>query len=65
MALWYWILENLTGPAFGILGLAGFLYLIGPPMFSKIPYLWIAFAVIIWAFGFTLSYLGISRRSST
>lgn len=58
MALWYWMLENITGPAFGILGLAGFLYLISPTI-SKIPYLWIAFAVIIWAFGFILSYLGI------
>ncbi len=58
MALWYWMLENLTGPAFGILGLAGFLYLISPVL-SGIPYLWIVFALIIWGFGFILSYLGI------
>jgi len=58
MALWYWMLEQLTGPAFGILGLAGFLYLISPAV-THIPYIWIAFALIIWAYGAILSYLGI------
>ncbi|MFP3295994.1 MAG: APC family permease [Vulcanisaeta sp.] len=58
MALWYWMLENLTGPAFGVLGLAGFLYLISPAV-THIPYIWIAFALIIWAYGAVLSYLGI------
>jgi len=63
MALWYWMLENLTGPAFGILGLAGFLYLISPAV-THIPYIWIAFALIIWAYGAVLSYLGIKPSLS-
>ncbi|MFP3280877.1 MAG: APC family permease, partial [Vulcanisaeta sp.] len=54
MALWYWMLEQLTGPAFGILGLAGFLYLISPAV-THIPYIWIVFALIIWAYGAILS----------
>jgi len=63
MALWYWMLENLTGPAFGVLGLAGFLYLISPAV-THIPYIWIAFALIIWAYGAVLSYLGIKPSLS-
>lgn len=58
LALWFWLSENLTGPAFGVLGLAGFIYLLSPAL-SSIPYLWVPIAIATLLFGVILSYLGI------
>jgi len=56
--LFTWMSENLTGPSFGILGLAGFLFLLSATL-SSIPYLWVLFATVITVYMGVLSYLGI------
>jgi amino acid transporter len=58
LALWYWMGENLTGPAFGVLGLSGFIYLLSTTL-SKTGWVWIPIAVATLAFGVILSYRGI------
>ncbi|EQB73838.1 MAG: cationic amino acid transporter [Ferroplasma sp. Type II] len=58
MALFSWMGENFTGQAFGILGLSAFVFAISTYI-SKIPYLWVVFAVIITLYMFILPYLGI------
>lgn len=58
VTLFSWMGENLTGQSFGILGLAGFAYVISSQL-SAIPYLWILFAVILTAWMFFWSYFGI------
>ncbi|ARM77069.1 hypothetical protein B6F84_04650 [Acidianus manzaensis] len=55
--------EMLGGPAFGILGFASFFYLISPSI-TAIPYIWIAFASFVAAYGFIISYLGIKESLS-
>ena len=49
---------DITGAAFGILGLSAFLFLMAPAI-TSIPYLWILFAGIFTAFIITVTYLGI------
>lgn len=58
VTLFTWMSENLTGPSFGILGLAGFVFLLSSTL-SSIPYLWVVFATVITAYMGVLSYLGI------
>lgn len=58
VTLFSWMGENLTGQSFGILGLAGFAYVISSQL-SSIPYLWIVFALIITVWMFIWPYLGI------
>lgn len=58
LALWYWMGENLTGPAFGVLGLSGFIYLLSSTL-SKTGWVWIPIAVATLGFGVVLSYRGI------
>ncbi len=58
LALWYWMGENLTGPAFGVLGLSGFIYLLSSSL-SKTGWVWIPIAVATLGFGVLLSYRGI------
>ena len=49
---------DITGAAFGILGLSAFLFLMAPEI-TSIPYLWILFSGIFTAFIITVTYLGI------
>ncbi len=58
LALWYWMGENLTGPAFGVLGLSGFIYLLSSTL-SKTGWVWVPIAVATLGFGVVLSYRGI------
>ena len=58
LALWMWMGENLTGPAFGVLGLSGFIYLLSSSL-SKTGWAWVPLAVLTLLFGVILSYTGI------
>ena len=58
LALWFWMGENLTGPAFAVLGLGSFIYLISSTI-SAVSWSWIPISAAILAFGAVLSYLGI------
>lgn len=58
LALWYWLLENLTGPAFGVLGLSSFIFLLSSTLASQ-TWVWVAIAVATLLVGVVLSYLGI------
>ncbi|MEM0139128.1 MAG: amino acid permease [Ferroplasma sp.] len=49
---------DITGAAFGILGLSSFIFLMAPEI-TTIPYLWILFAGIFTAFIIIVTYLGI------
>ncbi|MGC8609193.1 MAG: amino acid permease [Thermoplasmata archaeon] len=49
---------DVTGAAFGILGLSSFLFLISPAI-SSIPYIWIGFAGAFTAYIVLVTYLGI------
>ncbi len=49
---------DITGAAFGILGLSSFIFLMAPQI-TTIPYLWILFAGIFTAFIIIVTYLGI------
>jgi amino acid transporter len=58
LAVWYWMGENLTGPAFAVLGLSSFVYLLSSTL-SGSGWLWAPIAVATLLFGVVLSYLGI------
>ncbi len=58
MALWFWMGENLTGPAFAVLGLGSFIYLISSTL-SSVGWSWAPISLAILLFGTVLSYLGI------
>jgi amino acid transporter len=58
LAVWYWMGENLTGPAFAVLGLSSFVYLLSATL-SASGWVWVAVAVATLLFGVVLSYLGI------
>jgi amino acid transporter len=58
LAVWFWMGENLTGPAFAVLGLSSFIYLLSSTL-SNTGWAWLPMAVIILAFGAYLSYRGI------
>ncbi len=49
---------DVTGAAFGILGLSSFIFLMAPAI-TKIPYLWILFGGLFTAFIVIITYLGI------
>ena len=49
---------DITGAAFGILGLSSFIFLMAPAI-TKIPYLWILFGGLFTAFIIIITYLGI------
>ncbi|WP_298279943.1 amino acid permease [Ferroplasma sp.] len=49
---------DITGAAFGILGLSSFIFLMAPEV-TSIPYIWILFAGIFTAFIIIVTYLGI------
>jgi amino acid transporter len=58
LAVWYWMGENLTGPAFAVLGLSSFVYLLSSTL-SGSGWVWVVIAVATLLFGVVLSYLGI------
>lgn len=58
MALWFWMGENLTGPAFAVLGLSSFIYVL-VASFAATSWAWAPIAIAILLFGVILSYLGI------
>lgn len=58
LALWYWMGENLTGPAFGVLGLGSFIFLLSSTL-AHTGWGWVPVALIILAYGVVLSYIGI------
>ncbi|AOL17452.1 hypothetical protein BFU36_12840 [Sulfolobus sp. A20] len=58
IALFSWIGENLTGPAFSLLGLSGFIFLLSS-LLSSIPFLWIVFLIALAVYMGLLPYLGI------
>ena len=62
LALWYWMGENLTGPAFAVLGLSSFIYVLFASL-AKTGWAWLPMAVAILVFGVALSYRGV--RPST
>ncbi len=64
MALWYWMGENLTGHAFGVLGLSGFIYLLSSTL-SKPGWVWIPIAVATLAFGVICHIGALVRQYST
>jgi amino acid transporter len=58
MAVWFWLGENITGPAFAVLGLSSFIYLLSSSL-SSTGWAWVPIAVGTLAFGAVISYLGI------
>lgn len=58
LALWYWMGENLTGPAFSVLGLSSFIYLL-VASFARTSWAWIPIAIATLLFGVALAYAGI------
>ncbi|HLI23800.1 MAG TPA: APC family permease [Acidimicrobiales bacterium] len=62
LALWYWMGENLTGPAFAVLGLSSFIYVLFSSL-AKTGWAWLPMAIAILVFGVALSYRGV--RPST
>src|SRR5579875_2885971 len=58
LAVWFWAGENLTGPAFAVLGLSSFVYLISSTL-SGLGWIWAPISVAVLLFGVVLSYLGI------
>jgi len=58
LAVWFWMGENLTGPAFSVLGLSGFIFLLSSRL-SGMGWVWVAIAVLTLGFGSLFSYLGI------
>ncbi len=62
LALWFWIGENLTGPAFAVLGLSGFLFVLFSSL-SSTGWAWAPIAIATLLFGVVLSYRGV--RPST
>jgi amino acid transporter len=58
LAVWFWMGENLTGPAFGVLGLSSFIYLLSTTL-SNTGWAWVPFAIAILVFGVLVSYAGI------
>lgn len=58
MALWFWMGENLTGPAFAVLGLSSFIYVLITDL-AKTTWAWAPIAIAILLFGVFLAYSGI------
>jgi amino acid transporter len=58
LAVWFWMGENLSGPAFAVLGLSSFIYLLSTSL-SHTGWAWAPMAVVILLFGVVVSYLGI------
>ena len=58
LALFYWLGENLTGPAFGVLGLGSFVYLLFATL-AKTSWAWAPIALATLLFGVVLSYRGV------
>ncbi len=58
LAVWFWMGENLTGPAFSVLGLSGFIFLLSSTL-SGMAWIWVAVAVVTLGFGSVFSYFGI------
>lgn len=58
LAVWYWMGENLTGPAFAVLGLSSFIYLLSSTLSSS-GWVWVLLSVATLLFGVVFSYLGI------
>ena len=58
LAVWFWMGENLTGPAFAVLGLSSFIYLLSATI-AATGWVWVPIAVAVLLFGVVLSYLGI------
>ena len=58
LALWFWMGENFTGPAFAVLGLSSFIYLLSASI-AATGWVWIPIAIAVLVFGVVLSYLGI------
>jgi amino acid transporter len=58
LAVWFWMGENLTGPAFAVLGLSSFIYLLSRSL-SSTGWAWAPMAALILLFGVVVSYLGI------
>jgi len=58
ITLFSWMGENLTGQAFGILGLSGFLFAIST-VITNMTYIWILFAAAITLYMLIIPYLGI------
>src|SRR5579884_4084322 len=58
LAVWSWAGENPTGPAFAVLGLSSFVYLLGSAL-SGLGWIWAPISVAVLLFGVVLSYLGI------
>ncbi len=58
LALWYWIGENMTGPAFAVLGLSSFIYLLSSTLSSS-TWAWAPMSFVILLYGVVMSYLGI------
>lgn len=63
LAVWFWMGENLTGPAFAVLGLSSFIYLLSTTL-SKTGWAWAPMAVVILLFGTYVSYRGIRVSTS-
>ena len=60
LAVWFWMGENLTGPAFAVLGLSSFIYLLSATI-AATGWVWVPIAVAVLLFGVVLSYDGIAR----
>ncbi|HLI37955.1 MAG TPA: APC family permease [Streptosporangiaceae bacterium] len=62
LALWYWMGENLTGPAFAVLGLSSFIYVLFATL-AGTGWAWAPMSIAILLSGAVLSYRGV--RPST
>ena len=58
LAVWFWMGENLTGPAFSVLGLSGFIFLLSSTL-SHMVWVWVVVAVLTLGFGSIFAYFGI------
>lgn len=58
LVAWYWLGENLTGPAFGVLGLSAFIYVLFSTL-ARTSWAWAPIGIAVLLIGVVLSYRGV------
>jgi amino acid transporter len=58
LVAWYWLGENLTGPAFGVLGLSAFIYVLFSSLAST-SWAWAPIGIAVLLIGLVLSFRGV------
>ncbi len=58
LVAWYWLGENLSGPAFGVLGLSAFIYVLFSSL-AATSWAWVPIGIAVLLIGVVLSYRGV------